>query len=104
MFEFLEDNYLLEWWDRDFKAWYVQQSRACWLLAVLAAGGAGRWLGWLVLAVPAGGCASCARDAGALAHGRPLGMRRITPTPNTHHTHQPGPGPGPTGITAPTGR
>jgi hypothetical protein len=23
MFEFLEDNYLLEWWDEEFKAWWA---------------------------------------------------------------------------------
>ncbi|PNW70996.1 hypothetical protein CHLRE_17g742050v5 [Chlamydomonas reinhardtii] len=28
MFEFLEDNYLLEWWDDTFKAWYYKPYRS----------------------------------------------------------------------------
>lgn len=28
MFEFLEENYLLEWWDCDFEAWYYEPYRA----------------------------------------------------------------------------
>jgi hypothetical protein len=27
MFEFLEDNYLLEWWGEEFKAWYYRPYR-----------------------------------------------------------------------------
>ena len=27
MFEFLEDNYMVEWWDCDFRAWYYQPYR-----------------------------------------------------------------------------
>lgn len=27
MFEFLEDSYLLEWWDDEFKAWYYKPYR-----------------------------------------------------------------------------
>ncbi|GIL73798.1 hypothetical protein Vretifemale_3892 [Volvox reticuliferus] len=28
MFEFLEDNYLLEWWDDTFRAWYYKPYRS----------------------------------------------------------------------------
>lgn len=28
MFEFLEDNYLLEWWDASFAAWYYSPYRS----------------------------------------------------------------------------
>lgn len=28
LFEFLEENYLLEWWDCDFAAWYYEPYRA----------------------------------------------------------------------------
>lgn len=27
LFEFLEDNYMVEWWDCDFRAWYYQPYR-----------------------------------------------------------------------------
>ena len=28
MFEFLEDNFLLEWWDEEFKAWWAASEAA----------------------------------------------------------------------------
>jgi hypothetical protein len=27
LFEFLEDNYMVEWWDCDFRSWYYQPYR-----------------------------------------------------------------------------
>ncbi len=27
LFEFLEDNYMIEWWDCDFRAWYYSPYR-----------------------------------------------------------------------------
>ncbi len=27
LFEFLEDNYMVEWWDCDFRAWYFRPYR-----------------------------------------------------------------------------
>ncbi len=43
LFEFLEDNYMVEWWDCDFRAWYYQPyrdriSRAFEAAKVLASG------------------------------------------------------------------
>jgi hypothetical protein len=34
MFEFLEDNYLLEWWDSEFRAWCAP-SFACAFISML---------------------------------------------------------------------
>lgn len=54
MFEFLEDNFLLEWWDQEFKAWCAAGGwaghdelrclLACWLRAV-----AMLWRCWFAL-------------------------------------------------------